>query len=238
VTVALEVQNLSFTYETMKMHFDLTVERGAFLALIGPSGAGKSTLLNLIAGFERPEAGSIRLFGQEVTGLPPARRPVTTVFQDNNLFDHLDCGTNVRLGLLPGSIKSASAHVAATQALAQVDLEGFGTRPVRDLSGGQRQRVALARALVRAPTCPLLLLDEPFAALGPAQRREMLDLIEGLRQTHGLTVILVSHHPDEARHAAQNCAFLEAGQIVALAETAKLLARTDLPGLTAYLGEV
>lgn len=238
MTVALEVQNLRFTYETMKMRFDLTVERGAFLALIGPSGAGKSTLLNLIAGFERPEAGSIRLFGQEVTGLPPARRPVTTVFQDNNLFDHLDCGTNVRLGLLPGSIKSAAAHAAAAQALAQVDLEGFGTRPVRDLSGGQRQRVALARALVRAPTCPLLLLDEPFAALGPAQRREMLDLIEGLRQTHGLTVILVSHHPDEARHAAQLCAFLEAGHIVALEETEKLLARTDLPGLMAYLGEV
>lgn len=238
MTVALEVQNLRFTYETMTMHFDLTVERGAFLALIGPSGAGKSTLLNLIAGFEVPEVGSIRLFGQEVIRLPPARRPVTTVFQDNNLFEHLDCGTNVRLGLLPGSIKSAAAHAAAAQALAQVDLKGFETRPVRDLSGGQRQRVALARALVRAPTCPLLLLDEPFAALGPAQRREMLDLIESLRQTHGLTVILVSHHPDEARHAAQHCAFLEAGHIVALDETAKLLARTDLPGLTAYLGAV
>ncbi|WP_156995098.1 thiamine ABC transporter ATP-binding protein [Elstera litoralis] len=237
MTAALEVQNLCFTYETMAMRFDLTVESGVFLALIGPSGAGKSTLLNLIAGFEAPEAGSIRLFGQEVIGLPPARRPVTTVFQDNNLFDHLNCGTNVRLGLLPASINSRAAQIAATAALAQVGLAGFDTRPVRDLSGGQRQRVAIARALVRAPTCPLLLLDEPFAALGPAQRRDMLDLIEGLRQTHGLTVILVNHHPDEARHAAQFCAFLDAGRIVALDETTKLLARSDVPGLTAYLGD-
>lgn len=238
MVAALEVRNLCFTYETMTMRFDLSLERGEFLALIGPSGAGKSTLLNLIAGFEAADAGTIRLFGQEVQGLPPARRPVTTVFQDNNLFDHLDCGTNVRLGLLPASIKSRAAQAAAESALAQVGLAGFETRPARDLSGGQRQRVAIARALVRAPTCPLLLLDEPFAALGPAQRREMLDLIEGLRKTHGLTVVLVSHHPDEARHAARLCAFLEAGRIIAMDTTAKLLARSDLPGLTAYLGEV
>jgi thiamine transport system ATP-binding protein len=238
MTAALEVHDLCFTYETMAMRFDLTVARGDFLALIGPSGAGKSTLLNLIAGFETPQSGRIRLLGQDVSTLPPAQRPVTTVFQDHNLFDHLDCGTNVRLGLLPASIKDRDAHTAATAALAQVGLAGFENRPARDLSGGQRQRVAIARALVRARACPLLLLDEPFAALGPAQRREMLDLIDRLRHRYGLTVLLVSHHPDEARHAAQYCAFLDSGQIVALGDTATLLARTDLTSLTAYLGDV
>lgn len=237
MTAALEVQDLRFTYETMQMRFDLRIEAGDFVALIGPSGAGKSTLLNLIAGFETPKSGSIRLLGNAVNGLPPARRPVTSVFQDNNLFDHLDCGTNVRLGLLPGKAGGSAAEQVALAALAQVGLAGFETRPARDLSGGQRQRVALARALVRAPTCPILLLDEPFAALGPAQRREMLGLIDGLRGTHGLTVLLVSHHPDEARQAARLSAYLEAGQILAFEATESLLARTDLPGLTAYLGD-
>lgn len=237
MTAALEVQDLRFTYETMQMRFDLRIETGDFVALIGPSGAGKSTLLNLIAGFETPKSGSIRLLGNTVNGLPPARRPVTSVFQDNNLFDHLDCGTNVRLGLLPGKTGGSAAEQVASAALAQVGLAGFETRPARDLSGGQRQRIALARALVRAPTCPILLLDEPFAALGPAQRREMLGLINGLRGTHGLTVLLVSHHPDEARQAARLSAYLEAGQILAFEATETLLARTDLPGLTAYLGD-
>lgn len=237
MTAALEVQDLRFTYETLKMRFDLRIDAGDFVALIGPSGAGKSTLLNLIAGFETPESGSIHLLGQSATGLPPAQRPVTSVFQDNNLFDHLDCGTNVRLGLLPGKTGGAAAEAIAATALAQVGLAGFDKRPARDLSGGQRQRVALARALVRAQSCPILLLDEPFAALGPAQRREMLGLIDGLRRVHGLTVLLVSHHPDEARQAARLSAYLEAGQILAFEATESLLSRTDLPGLTAYLGD-
>lgn len=237
MTAALEAQDLRFTYETMKMRFDLRIDAGDFVALIGPSGAGKTTLLNLIAGFETPESGTIRLLGTPVNGLPPARRPVTSVFQENNLFDHLDCGTNVRLGLLPGKTSGTAAEAVAATALGQVGLAGFDKRPARDLSGGQRQRVALARALVRAPTCPILLLDEPFAALGPAQRREMLGLIDGLRRAHGLTVLLVSHHPDEARQAARLSAYLEAGQIRAFEATESLLARTDLPGLTAYLGE-
>lgn len=237
MTTALEVRDLRFTYENMEMSFDLRIEAGDFVALIGPSGAGKSTLLSLIAGFEQPVSGSIHLLGQPVNGLPPARRPVTSVFQDNNLFDHLDCGTNVRLGLLPGKTSGGAAARIAAEALAQVGLAGFDARPARDLSGGQRQRVALARALVRAPTCPILLLDEPFAALGPAQRREMLGLIDELRRTHGLTVLLVSHHPDEARQAALHSAYLEAGRILAFEATETLLARTDLPGLTAYLGD-
>ncbi len=236
MTIALEVQDLRFTYENMAMCFDLRIPAGDCLALIGPSGAGKSTLLNLIAGFEQPEGGTIRLLGREVTGLPPAARPVTSVFQENNLFDHLDCGTNIRLGLLPGKTDGRAAQAMAEAALAQVDLAGFARRPARELSGGQRQRVALARALVRAPTCPILLLDEPFAALGPALRRDMLALIDSLRATHGLTVLLVSHHPDEARQAARTSAFLEDGQIIAVEPTDRLLARTDLPALTAYLG--
>ena len=229
----LEVQGVRFNYPGMAMHFDLHVNTGECLTLIGPSGGGKSTLLNLIAGFERAVAGDIYIAGDNMTNRVPAQRPLTLVFQEHNLFPHLDSMANVGLGIHPGLILTAAERYRISQALERVGLGGLERRKPAELSGGQRQRLALARALVRQR--PLLLLDEPFAALGPALRNEMLDLVNALRQEQGLTVILVSHHPSDALRIAERCAFLHAGQILKIDATTAVLNQPELPELRAYL---
>ena len=231
----LEVREVSFRYEDMMMDFSLRVGAGECLAVIGPSGAGKSTLLSLIAGFDRPSAGRIVIDGQDVTALPPSRRPVSTVFQEHNLFPHLNVTANVGLGIDPGLRLSVEDRDRMADALRQVGLEGLEARLPAQLSGGERQRVALARALVRHQ--PLLLLDEPFAALGPALRSDMLALLDELRISRDLTLLMVSHHPADARSIAANTAFVHQGQILALGPTGDLLNNSDLPQLRAYLGD-
>jgi thiamine transport system ATP-binding protein len=234
-TPAIELDAVEFRYEDMLMRFSLSVPSGAFLAVIGPSGSGKSTLLNLIAGFERPVSGHVRLFGIAMGGTPPAERPVTMLFQDNNLFAHLDVAANVGLGIDPGLRLSASDRERVTAALTEVGLSGFETRRPAQMSGGERQRVALARCLVR--NRPILLLDEPFAALGPRMRHDMLELVDRLRQTHGLTVVMVTHSPPDARRGADLTAFVLAGEVRLFGPTAKLLARRDDAALVDYLGD-
>jgi thiamine transport system ATP-binding protein len=229
----LELTGVRFRYQEMTMQFDLRVTAGECLAVIGPSGAGKSTLLALIAGFELPESGHIRIDGQDMAGLAPARRPVTSLFQEHNLFPHLSLAENVGLGLDPGLALDAGQRAKVVQALAHVGLAGFEARRPGQLSGGERQRAALARSLVRNK--PLLLLDEPFAALGPAQRREMLDLVNALARDRGFTVLFVSHQPDDARHAAGRTIFIDAGRILADGPTAELFSAPAGP-LAAYLG--
>src|SRR5262249_51735110 len=160
--------------------------RGECLAIIGPSGAGKTTLLSLLAGFEHAEGGLILIEGRDVTRLGPAERPVSMVFQEHNLFAHLTVAANVGLGIHPGLRLAADDRARVSAALAQVGLAGMESRLPSQLSGGERQRVALARTLVR--NRPVLLLDEPFVALGPALRRDMLDLVNALRAARGLTV--------------------------------------------------
>ena len=231
---AVELNGARVDYKGAAMVFDLAVEGGDFLALIGPSGAGKTTLLNLIAGFEPAMAGRIYIAGQDVTKVPPMFRPLTMLFQENNLFAHLDVQTNVGLGLSPSLKLTASDATEISHALDRVGLTGFGERLPRQLSGGERQRVALARALVRDK--PLLLLDEPFAALGPALRREMLNLVDEIRREKGLSIILVTHHPGEARHAAAHTAFIHMGRVKAMRSTADLFESNDHPELTEYLG--
>ncbi len=234
MTKSIVMSSVRFRYEDMDMRFDLKVEAGAFLAVIGPSGAGKSTLLNLIAGFEDPLAGTISLMGNDMTGAAPAERPVTTVFQEHNLFPHLDVWSNVALGKSTDLKLDAAGEAQVRTALARVGLTGFERRKPKELSGGERQRVALARALVRDQ--PILLLDEPFAALGPALRREMLALVQELWRERGLTIVLVSHDPGDARQAATDVAFLHAGRILRHGPMARVLDATDLPELVAYLG--
>jgi thiamine transport system ATP-binding protein len=231
----LELIDLRFRYEAMQMRFDLAVETGEFLALIGPSGAGKSTLLSLIAGFDRPESGRILIDGADITRLRPAERPVTLLFQDHNLFGHLSIADNVGLGIDPGLRLDRADRDRVESALAEVGLAGLGSRRPAQLSGGERQRAALALALVR--NRPILLLDEPFAALGPALRREMLDLVDRMRRARGLTVLLVSHQPGDARYAADRTAFVEAGAIRHVAPTAAFFAEPQPPAVAAYLGE-
>ncbi len=174
------------------------VPAGALCALIGPSGGGKSTILNIIAGFAEA-SGEVRIDGRDVSAKPPAERPVSMLFQEHNLFPALDARANVALGASVALRPPPEALERADAALASVGLAGLGARLPAQLSGGQRQRVALARALLRDR--PVLLLDEPFAALGPGLRREMMALVNGLRARTGLTAILVTHDPDEARAA-------------------------------------
>ncbi len=230
---AIELSDVRFRYEDMDMRFDLTVGPGDFLAIIGPSGSGKTTLLNLIAGFEPPLSGSIRLGGLDVTALPPSMRPVTMVFQEHNLFAHLDVKTNVGLGISPALKLTAADRERIATALNRVGLTGFERRLPGQLSGGERQRVAIARALVRDK--PVLLLDEPFAALGPALRREMLDLVREIHREKAMTVLVVSHQPDDARYAASRTAFVHQGRILTVKQTEALFATTDIPELTKYL---
>jgi len=229
----LEIKQLSFRYEDMQMRFDLAVESGEFLAIVGPSGAGKSTLLSLIGGFERPMGGQALVDGLDITPMAPAERPCTTLFQDHNLFAHLDVAENVGLGLDPGLRLSKAQQADVAQALEDVGLSGFEHRLPGQLSGGERQRAAIARCLVRHR--PILLLDEPFAALGPGLRREMLDLVRALQRRHGMMVIMVTHDPEDARHAAGRTAFVAGGHVVMVDATDRVLG-SDVAEVRAYLG--
>ena len=233
----LEIEALEFSYgddDKPAMHFDLEVGGGEVLSLIGPSGSGKSTLLNLVAGFLEPRGGRIRLDGAAIENLPASERPVSIVFQQHNLFPHLDLYTNIAIGLDP-SLRLSPAQVGQVDAaLQRLGLEGLQRRKPGALSGGQRQRVALARALVRRRK--ILLLDEAFAALGPAQRGEMIELVKDLVRENGMTALLVSHQPRDALLASARTAFVCDGRIAALEATADLLENSSLATVHEYLG--
>lgn len=231
----IRLDHVTFCYEDMEMRFDAEFPDASFTAVIGPSGGGKSTLLNLIAGFEAPQQGRVLIAGADVTALSPDQRPVSMIFQDNNFFAHLDLWQNVALGVSPSLRLDAEQKERVESALVEVGLGALMHRKPGEVSGGERQRVAVARALVRDR--PVLLLDEPFAALGPALRRDMLDLVKAMQQARRLTVVMVTHQPEDALAAATHTAYLEAGSIVALRPTAALFAARDLPGLRDYLGD-
>ena len=231
----LELRDMAFRHPGLSMHFNLAVERGSFTAIIGPSGGGKSTLLSLIAGFETPLSGTINIQGKDVTHEPPSQRPLSMIFQDNNLFVHLDVFTNVALGISSSLKLNEAQRQRVTDAIMKVGLAGKEKRRPGELSGGERQRAAIARVLVRDR--PLLLLDEPFTALGPALRQEMLELLRSLHDERGLTILMVTHHPDDAKTAASHVAFLADGEIKAYRKTRALFRAKDVPGLAAYLGD-
>jgi thiamine transport system ATP-binding protein len=233
---AIELDRVTFRYDDMAMLFTLTVPAGAFLVAFGPSGAGKTTLLNLMAGFDRPLSGSISLLGKDMRGVPPAQRPVTMLFQDHNLFAHLDVAANVGLGIDPGLRLDAADRERVRAALAEVGLAQFERRLPAQLSGGERQRAALARCLVRDRR--ILLLDEPFVALGPRMRTDMLDMVDRLRRDHALTVVMVTHQPSDARRSATHAAFVLAGEVRHVGPPADLFGIRDDSDLDAYLGEV
>ncbi|RWH16475.1 ATP-binding cassette domain-containing protein, partial [Mesorhizobium sp.] len=163
--LAVTLDGVSFSYGEASFRFDVEFAAGRITAIMGPSGSGKSTLLNLVAGFESPNAGKVLIGGIDVDNAPPSARPVSMVFQENNLFAHLSVEANVGLGRSPSLKLTADDHRAVAEALGRVGLAGKEKRLPRELSGGERQRVALARVLIRDR--PVLLLDEPFASLGP-----------------------------------------------------------------------
>jgi thiamine transport system ATP-binding protein len=212
---------------------DVTFGAGQITALIGPSGAGKSTLLAAIAGFLTPYAGRISWAGQDMTAQSPGARPISMLFQDNNLFPHLTAAQNVGLGLRPDLRLSAAERDVVAVALGDVGLKGFGDRKPGALSGGQQSRVALARVLVADR--PLVLLDEPFAAVGPALKDEMLDLVKSKLIAAGKTVIMVTHDPADARRIADWAVLVADGQVATPVATDVLLDNPP-PALAAYLG--
>ena len=207
----LKLNDVTWLYQHLPMRFTLSVEQGERLAVLGPSGAGKSTLLNLIAGFLPPVSGTILINGQPHTTTPPARRPVSMLFQENNLFHHLTVRQNIGLGMHPG-LKLNPAQVASLQEIAgQMGIDSLLDRLPGELSGGQRQRVALARCLVREQ--PVLLLDEPFSALDPALRQEMLTLVNDVCQRQHLTLLMVSHSVEDAARIAPRSLVVADGRI-------------------------
>src|SRR5919205_1729995 len=189
----------------------LDIERGEFFTLLGPSGSGKTTCLRMIAGFERPDDGSIELGGEDVSRLPPAERDVNTVFQDYALFPHMSVGENVAYGLKVKKVPKGDRELRVEEALAMVRLDGYGDRRPSQLSGGQRQRVALARALVNRPR--VLLLDEPLGALDLKLREQMQLELKSLQRQLGITFVYVTHDQDEALTLCDRLAVFNDGRI-------------------------
>ena len=227
----LRLEHLDLRQDDFRLQADLTVPVGARVAVIGPSGAGKSTLLIAVAGFFAPVAGRVLWDGQDLAGRAPGDRPLSILFQDQNLFPHLTLAQNLGLGLRADLRLDAGQRARVEEALQRVGLAGMGARKPAQLSGGQIGRAALARALLRER--PLLLLDEPFAALGPALKAEMLDLVAELAD--GATVLMVTHDPADARRFADQTILVADGIAHAPRPTAQLFADPP-PALRAYLG--
>jgi len=192
----------------------LSVSRGAFFSFLGPSGCGKTTSLRLIAGFEQPTAGDMRIGGSSVVGVPAYRRPVNMVFQHYALFPHFDVEANIAYGLRQRTPRPAKSEIArqVAETLELVRLAGFEKRRIWELSGGQQQRVALARALINHPT--VLLLDEPLAALDRKLRREMQIELQTLQRDVGITFILVTHDQEEALSMSDTICIMLEGRII------------------------
>lgn len=207
----IKLNQLQFQYKDMQMYFDLQVKAQEKIAIIGASGAGKSTLLNLIAGFEQGHAGEIWLNGENHTQTEPHLRPVSMLFQDNNLFPHLTVEQNLGLGIHPSLKLNRDEKQRVQQVASAVGLQAFLNRKPTALSGGQKQRVAIARCLLRDK--PILLLDEPFSALDPHLRQEMLNLIDGLCTEKKLTLLLVTHQPSELAERFDRIICVENGKI-------------------------
>ncbi len=219
--------------------FDLSVEAGAWLGIIGPSGAGKSTLLDIAAGFSALDAGRVAMFGADMAGIAPADRPLAMVFQENNLFPGLDAFRNAALGLTPRLRLSAAERAEVAAMLERVGLGDKAGRRPHELSGGERGRVALARAFLSRR--PILALDEPFAALGPALRAEMLALLAELRRSGAgegtpRTILMVTHHPEDAAAHADRIAFVENGRVALEGPAHTLLSQRNDARLDRYLG--
>ena len=190
----------------------LDVRRGEFFSLLGPSGSGKTTLLRLIAGFERPDQGEVRIDGRSMRDVPPNLRPVNLVFQHYALFPHLTVFGNVAFGLEMRGLVSDIVRAQVADALAMVRLTGKDARLPHQLSGGEQQRVALARALVNRPA--VVLLDEPLGALDQQLRQDMQAELKAIQRQVGLTFICITHHQEEALTMSDRLAVLDHGRVL------------------------
>ncbi|MDU7480257.1 MAG: thiamine ABC transporter ATP-binding protein ThiQ [Hafnia alvei] len=229
----ITLNDLTYIYEHQPMRFSLNISDGERVAILGPSGAGKSTLLALIAGFLMADQGVVTLDGVNHTHTPPSKRPVSMLFQENNLFSHLSIEQNLGLGLDAGLRLDGAQKKRLNEIAQQVGILDCLPRLPSQLSGGQRQRAALARCLLRDQ--PILLLDEPFSALDPALRGEMLQLLDQVCSEQNLTLLMVSHNLDDAARIATRTLLVADGRIAYDGTTQDLLDGKD-PASAALLG--
>jgi spermidine/putrescine transport system ATP-binding protein len=214
---------------------DLEIEAGEFVVLLGPSGSGKTTILSMIGGFAAPTAGRVLIAGEDVTDLPPARRPTATVFQDYALFPHMSVRSNVAFGLAMRRVVKAERYRRADEMLQMVGLEGFGDRGVHQLSGGQRQRVALARAIAVEPK--VLLLDEPLGALDLSLRRQMQEELVRIQKRLGTTFMHVTHDQEEAMSIADRVVVMNKGRVEDVGPPSRVYLRPASLFTACFMGE-
>ncbi len=214
----------------------LSIEEGEFFALLGPSGCGKTTLLRMLAGFETPTEGRILIDGEDISRVPPNKRPVNMVFQSYAVFPHMSVADNVGYGLMVDGVPAAERARRVEEALALVKLDGFGPRKPDQMSGGQRQRVALARALVKRPR--VLLLDEPLSALDAKLREAMRSELAILQEKVGITFLIVTHDQDEALAMASRCAVMNRGLLQQVATPSDLYEYPNSRFVADFIGSV
>jgi spermidine/putrescine transport system ATP-binding protein len=212
----------------------LEIEQGSFFALLGPSGCGKTTTLRMIGGFEEPTSGRIELRGSDVSGLPPYKRDVNTVFQSYALFPHLTIFENVAFGLRRRKVRGGELRTRVVEALELVGLAGLERRKPRQLSGGQQQRIALARALVNRPR--VLLLDEPLGALDLKLRKEMQLELKRIQHEVGITFVHVTHDQEEAMTMADRIVIMNGGHIEQLGTPSELYEQPRTAFVASFLG--
>ncbi|NYF27448.1 MULTISPECIES: ABC transporter ATP-binding protein [unclassified Microbacterium] len=234
---AVHIDGVTKRYGTATAVDDLTldVQQGEFLSLLGPSGCGKTTTLRMIAGFEYPDAGDIRISGRSVLNLPPYRREVNTVFQAYALFPHLTVAENVAYGLQQRRVPKAEQRERVSEALDMVQLRAFADRKPTQLSGGQQQRIALSRALINRPS--VLLLDEPLAALDRQLREEMQLELKLLQARLGTTFVFVTHDQAEALSMSDRIAVMRAGRIEQLDAPDAIYAEPASAYVASFIGQ-
>ena len=213
--------NFSFEENYLAISANLSLESDKIYAIIGPSGAGKSTFLNLISGFSEISSGSILWNEQEISDLPPSKRNISILFQDNNLFPHLSVWRNLALAVSQWPKVSNDDEAKLQSVISEVGIQGLENRKPSQLSGGQQSRVALARVLLQKNK--ILLLDEPFAALGPSLKDQMLELIEKIAKKRGLLVLMVTHDPADANKIASQTIVVKNNKVHPPLDTNKAL---------------
>ncbi|MDB5560635.1 MAG: polyamine transporter ATP-binding protein [Hyphomicrobiales bacterium] len=236
MTAAVSLRSVSRHFGPVKAmdKVDLEIVPGEFFAMLGPSGSGKTTCLRVIAGFEQPTSGSIAIFGEDATGVPPYRRNVNTVFQDYALFPHFNVIENVAYSLMLRKVPKPERLRQAGEALELVKLSGYGERRPAQLSGGQRQRVALARAIVNRPS--VLLLDEPLGALDLKLRENMQEELKSLQRTLGITFIFVTHDQGEALSMADRVAVFSEGRVMQVGSPEEIYTKPNSRFVADFVG--
>ena len=214
--------------------FSLTVANGELVTLLGPSGSGKSTLLRMIGGFERPSSGQMLIDGEDISGLPPEKRPTGMVFQSHALWSHMNVFKNLAFGLKLRKLPAGEIRDRVEAVLELVGLAGYGTRMTNQLSGGQQQRVALARSLVLEPK--ILLLDEPFASLDQHLRERLREEVRDIQQRLKITTLFVTHGQDEALALSDRIVVMRDGRVEQVAPPAEVYREPATPFVAGFIG--